>query len=291
MMDDEKVTVSQVGLLDASPAPPRGCVQRIVGAVPDFVTKASWLETIPVALRRGPPSPAVFVFITLAVAALAAMGAPAASSFASSAEFPRDPAWLVAWRGVFGAIGAAILAACVAYSPWVFVTFTMQSFAWLTLRLLLAAIASASPTADALAPARAIAATIRFPALAQTTLTVVLWWLVLTPLITYQLRGTPGAADFRRFNFSPFLLTVHLFNLPVAAVEFVASEVSLRPFDLWISLVFALVYLCFYLYVLDRNDVHLYIILTPRTAACFLVYSLIIGLFVAAYCGWNAALS
>ena len=59
ILDDDTVTVSQVGLLEAPSSPPRrGCVQRIVAAVPDFVTKASWLETIPVALRRGPPSPA-----------------------------------------------------------------------------------------------------------------------------------------------------------------------------------------------------------------------------------------
>ena len=122
---------------------------------------------------------------------------------------------------------------------------------------------------------------------------MLVWWGVLTPLITAQLWGSSAGGgavrDFWRFNLSPMLLTVHLLNLPVAAVEFVASGVALRPFDLWVALAFALLYLSFYLAVLDANHVHLYIILTPRTPACCVTYSLLLGLYVAFYYGWNAA--
>ena len=257
MMDDEKVTVSQVGLLDASPAPPRGCVQRIVGAVPDFVTKASWLETIPVALRRGrrrprssrssrSPSPRsrrrarrgrelVRFFGRVPARPRVARARGAASSRRDRRGDPRGVrrALAVGLRHVHDAVVRVAHAPAAARGD-----------------------RGASPTADALAPAHAIAATIRFPALAQTTLTVVLWWLVLTPLITYQLLGTPGAADFRRFNFALFAHG--------ASVQFAGRggrvrrerrlPATVRPVDLARVRAGLSVLLPAYA---DRNDVHL----------------------------------
>ena len=151
---------SQVNLIDDGAAAPRGCSASIVAAIPDFVTKASYLETVPASLKRGPRSPAAAVWLALAAAALAGLSVAAARSFPLAAEWPRDPTWLVAFRGAFGLAGAAVLALCAARSPWVFVTFTMQSFAWLTLRLLLSALGGASGAA-ALAPSRAVAVVLR----------------------------------------------------------------------------------------------------------------------------------
>jgi hypothetical protein len=87
----------------------------------------------------------------------------------------------------------------------------------------------------------------RFPALAGCTITVVVWWAVLVPLIHHMLcDNTKQLAAFWRFNGSFVLVNIHLLNLPLAAAEFFLADSPLGYFDLYCGLFVALVYLLWY---------------------------------------------
>ena len=93
-----------------------------------------------------------------------------------------------------------------------------------------------------------------------------------------------------KFNFSFGLLNVHALNLVIAVIEFLATGVTLSFFDLWASLAICFIYIIFYLFVLDANGIHLYIVFTPRTKWCAVTYSAMMGLFVGFYYFWAWAL-
>ena len=124
-------------------------------------------------------------------------------------------------------------------------------------------------------------------ALAFSTLTVVIWWTVLTPLITALIGDKQKQDKFKEFNSSSLLLNIHGVNLPIAAIEFYLSSSKFVFFDLWIALLICFSYMIFYLFVLDARGIHLYIIFTPRTHYCFLIYSLALSIFYLCYIGWN----
>ena len=129
-----------------------------------------------------------------------------------------------------------------------------------------------------------LATVLRYPALCGTVVTVVIWWLVLVPMIHMGLRDdAKKRAGFWAFNMSPTLLIVHGLNFPVAIAEFMLSGVPLLPIDLWFGLLYAVVYLTFYLLVLDANHIFYYVILTPRIHASCLVYSGIAAMYVGIY--------
>jgi hypothetical protein len=155
----------------------------------------------------------------------------------------------------------------------------------MTARLLFAYLGQYSTVANV------VANSLRFPALVGNSVTVLVWWLILTPIIDYLLRqDADGRSRFRKFNFSPLLLNIHFLNLPIVAFEFLWTGESLQATDLWFGLLAGLLYLSFYLLVLDAAGFHFYIILTPRTPWCFVSYIGIFSLYFAAYYGWNSAL-
>jgi hypothetical protein len=92
---------------------------------------------------------------------------------------------------------------------------------------------------------------------------------------------------FMAFNCSFALVNVHLLNLPFAAVEFLAEGRPLTFFDLWMSLVFALGYVLFYLNILDAQGIHFYIVFTPRTSWCIVAYSIVLLMYYGLYLTWN----
>ena len=116
-------------------------------------------------------------------------------------------------------------------------------------------------------------------------------WLVLVPIISYCLscdKSNPHAQQlFWKWNTSAALLNVHLLNLPLIAVDFLGSGSRLVFFDLWTAFVVALLYVVFYLNVLDANGLHFYIILTPRTGYCALVYCSLLAFYYLIYLSWN----
>ncbi len=132
-----------------------------------------------------------------------------------------------------------------------------------------------------------IARAVRFPALVGCTITVVIWWSVLVPLIDYFLRGNAKhRGAFWKFNKSAVLVNIHGLNLPLCALEFLWTNRPLVYFDLWMGMTFAIVYLLWYLVLLDANGVHFYIILSPRPHLCFLVYTAVLGIYLGLYYGY-----
>lgn len=119
-------------------------------------------------------------------------------------------------------------------------------------------------------------------------------WLVLVPIISYCCsidKANPGAmAAFWKWNTSAPLLNVHLLNVVLIAVDFIGSGQPLIFFDYWAAYVVTLLYLTFYLTVLDARGLHFYIILTPRTGYCALIYSAILTLYYLLYVSWGRAL-
>ena len=134
---------------------------------------------------------------------------------------------------------------------------------------------------------RTFADAIRFPALAGTSITVLVWWLVLVPVIQLSLKNGDQRKALWRFNSHFALVNVHLLNLPIAAIEFLATARPLTVFDMWVALTIGFLYMIFYLLVLDANGFHFYIVFTPRTVFCALTYSSIVALYSGIFSFWN----
>lgn len=184
-------------------------------------------------------------------------------TFNDAKRLPSDEAvwlqWLRLSFGVYGALLTVGLVYAVGYLP--LASYTITSWNLLTLRMICAYIGSAFK----LELFEVLAVALRFPALVGSTVTVIVWWIILVPLIYGFLEEGEQTKRFIAFNSSFFLVNVHLLVLPIAAAEFIGSSSPLCFFDLWMGLVVAFVYVLFYLNVLDPAGLHFYIILSPRT--------------------------
>lgn len=184
---------------------------------------------------------------------------------------------------IFGLSVLALMLKTVGYFP--LVSYTMLSWNLTTFRFLFGYLALAynSKTFKGFEEA------MRFPSLVQNSITFIVWWFVLVPVIsTFLYLKAKKARDsslrelkaFLVWNFSPFLMTVHGINLPFAFLGHLIQPRELHVGDLYYSFVSALVYLTFYLAVLDRMKLPLYIILSPRSYAGPASYLAIMGLYV-----------
>ena len=192
------------------------------------------------------------------------------------------------YRLLFGiyALGFSIIT-FLKIGIWPFVTYTVTSWNLMAFRLIFAYLSDAG-----LHSLRPVASFLKFPALVGCTITVFIWWSALVPLIAYLLRhNEKDQSIFLRFNLSFGLINLHLFNLPITAVEFLWTSTPLTFFDLWCGYFVALLYCLFYLNVLDPLGLHFYIIFSPRTAFCALSFGLVIGAYYAFYVFWNSSLT
>jgi len=177
-----------------------------------------------------------------------------------------------------------ILFMLYAIGVWPLASYTILSWNLMTVRLATAYLAESKKWAWA----KAVASVTKFPALVGCTITVTVWWLVLVPLIYYLIKDSRESTNrFTRFNSSPFLINVHGINLWIAAGEFILTRQQFSRIDLWIGLAVALLYLLFYLNVLDAKGYHFYIVFTPRTGYAFFTYTFVVVLYVFIYAGWN----
>jgi hypothetical protein len=170
--------------------------------------------------------------------------------------------------------------------PWPLVTYTLTSWNVLTLRLL-SAYAANHPTISS-PRIQSLAAFVRYPALVMNSITVIVWWTILVPVVNHLLHDEKKRRDFKKFNSSFGLINIHGVNLPIAITEFLASGVPLQYGDLHTSFIVGYVYIIFYLLVLDNNGIQLYIVFTPRTRWCLVTFSLLPLLYVTFYKGYNA---
>ena len=170
---------------------------------------------------------------------------------------------------------------------WPFVSYTAISYGLLTLRFTFISLGLLTA-----------AEILRFPVVAMATVTSTVWWLVLPlgslvaassknlglhkhiqlshpvdyrPILhpawsRFPIILADAAAEnrraFLRMNFSVFLLNMHLLNLPMALASQWSYSRALCFLDFWVAAVVAMLYLFFYLLVMDANGLHLYIILS-----------------------------
>lgn len=233
-------------------------------------------DTLPEFLRIGPWSPLAFIYLLAFGIWLMATSVYALEAFRHQLETlqPGDGEQRIRSALLAGYCLFINAYAYKNYGPYPYMSYTMLAYAFLTIRF-------ASNAFGFLWIAEAL----RFPVVVMAWITTSVWWIVLVPLLCFLMPGGSQARwNFICFNFSFFLLNVHLGNLALAMFD---HQTSWRPFtffDLWISLMTAFLYVLFYLNVLDRNGIHFYIILSPRPWWCIFVYSGIIGLYVCIYC-------
>lgn len=146
---------------------------------------------------------------------------------------------------------------------WPLVSYTMQSWTWTTIRFLFGFLAMQFNSSFC----RNVEEFARFPSLAQNTITFFVWWTVLVPVftVTLSMKNKKALMGFLKWNFSPFLLTVHGINLPFAILGHLLTPRPLTLHDYWNACFVGLSYLTFYLSVLDYNELPIYFILSPRS--------------------------
>lgn len=279
------------------------CAAGIARAVPNEISQAPYLKSLPSWLLRGPWAWSAYAFLPVAVlleltwAVMLASGnwklGTGDGMRVAVENLKLAPGYASAYRLVFGTALVCTLLYMVSRrsTRWTFSTFTIQSLTFLSLRLFFAGLGGLSSD-PSLEPVRWAAAVLRAPALIQASFVVSIWWGVLTPSIYYALRHNAAErASFTAYNAQPFLLLVHLANLPIAAIDFWFGHIPFVAIDLWIVVLSGLCYVIFYLLVLDAHQVHLYFILSPRTAWAAVTYTVLLSLLGGTFVAWNALLA
>ncbi|CAK9036222.1 unnamed protein product [Durusdinium trenchii] len=227
--------------------------------------KEEWVfpafDVFPETLRLGPWSPLAKVFLVILVSFVLCT-----LPFLTRPELPSTK-----WNWTYAAVSAYMIFVQIQsvykYKWFPLATYTCWSYFLLNLHFLFHAVDF--PLAAEL---------LRFPSLAMATVTTTVWWLVLFPVIL-GFCDSKSRSGFMKLNFSFFLMNMHLLNFPLALSSYWLLPRALVFTDFWVATIVAIVYLFFYLLVLDPNGVHLYIILSPRPWWCVLSYSGILALY------------
>lgn len=177
-------------------------------------------------------------------------------------------------------------------------TFTVQSYSLILLRFFLSAIAPFIPGVAVLNEL------LRYPTLSQATITFVVWNMILAPTVCLCIKNQQQRKSFFKYITSFRLMQLHFFNIFLAIFSGVWGTPG-RPFlwtDKHMAMALGLQYCLFYVMILDRLGIHLYLIFSPRTNICIVALSLVIastlGLFplwdrlIATYGGqWDLSIS
>lgn len=186
-------------------------------------------------------------------------------------------------------VSMAVFLGPVGLKAWA--TFTMWSWTFLNLRYGLSALA---PLTSKGAMLLSFLEYSRFPTLILATVTFVMFNFVIAPFIYFFGMKTPQKkANFLKFMTSFRLMQLHGFNIFLAIGNCVVASPSreLNVGDFFMSLLVVLLYLLFYLLVLDRIGVHLYPVLSPRTPWLILPLTFLICTFIGGFFFWNEILS
>jgi hypothetical protein len=164
-------------------------------------------------------------------------------------------------------------------------TYTVQSWTLLTIRHGLCSVAPFSKVFSILAEAT------RFPVACSSTVTFLVWNVVLAPFIyLFGMKDPEKRRGFLKFMFSFRLVQIHVFNMLFCYlnIAWASPPRELHAVDFYLALVSVIVYMTFYLMVLDRIGVHLYPIFHPRSHIMSVIsWSAILGLYVMVFRGWR----
>ena len=246
-----------------------------------------FLDKIPKELKEGPWSIVahLVVFTYIGFVAITAQSAFASLDYAAPSEISDHLQMYRLFFALYG-LGFSFVTLWMV-GLWPFLSYTVISWNLMAFRLFFAYLTDAG-----LIWFRPVAIFLKFPALVGCSITVLVWWLILVPLLAFLLRkNEKDFKGFLHFNLSPGLINLHLLNLPISAVEFIWTATSLTFFDLWCGYLVALFYCLFYLNFLDPLGLHFYIIFSPRTYLCAFSFGLIIFTYYLLYNFWNDSLA
>jgi len=160
---------------------------------------------------------------------------------------------------------------------WPMYTFTMWSWTLIGIRFLAIFVGENVPLIHFLGEFS------HGPAMINAAVVFLVWWSILFPIIFVFIKGKKERDWFFKFNASFNLINVHAVNILLAYMIRTFIPRSLVLYDLWSTLTVSLLYTLLYLIVFDRQGYHFYIILSPRTNFCFLIYSSLLGIMAFAY--------
>lgn len=173
---------------------------------------------------------------------------------------------------------------------YAWITYTVQSWTLLAIRHVLCAMAPWSTTALIWAE------WIRFPCAVSPTITFFLWNFILMPYAYFvAMKDDPRKQrNFIRFCTSFRLLNLHGLNILFCFLNVgtIGSPPRTLEFaDLFIALMSTLVYMTFYLLVLDRLGVHLYPVFSPRSPFLIFAWLGALGCYMGTFHVWRYLLS
>ena len=193
---------------------------------------------LPRFLREGPWSPWTYVVMAAWIAALVFTVSDVQKHFVADDGFEErggggngtardDGATLMLILRYGGVVWTLTILVwmVLAIGWWPFISYTVQGWSLLTLRYLCSVFGF-----------RALASIIRVPCLIMAGITVFVWWAILFPAFMTMMNAK-ARKGFLRFNTSPLLINLHLFNLPLALLDVYLSPRSLNDFDVRISLI------------------------------------------------------
>lgn len=245
----------------------------------------AFLDRIPECYKTGPWSPVVH-YIVLACVGFLLLSFPSAERTIEAIQHDHASAWTQHFRLAAGLYGLLVSSAIVYYvGPWPQSSYTLTSWNLMTLRMLTAWLADAGYPSW-----QYVLDMVRYPALIGCTVTFFVWWGALVPVILSCLHDPKQRAWFWRFNLSPSMVSIHILNFPMVAVEFILTNRLLVYFDQWMGLCVAVLYALFYLNVLDPLGMHFYIIFTPRSAYSIISYAVVLYSYRFFFHTWNAVL-
>lgn len=244
--------------------------RRVRKSRPDLL---EWLDRIfkfvPSPLRRGPWSWAPTISLASLMLASGAILPYALSQYepypaAESLRARRASAFLYG-ASVLGYMGTK-------YGMYPMASWTMLGWTLATLRYLAGAIGLLH-----------LQRVLTFPSLLANFVTFLVWYSAIIPGIAFLMPKHHRGRLLRDMVFSLFMFTVHGINLPFSLADFAWQPIQLNAFDLWSGSIYGLVYITFYLLLLDPVGAHLYYILSPRkwwgAVVHVAIFSLGLGIF------------
>lgn len=239
-----------------------------------------WFDWLPEWMRVGYWSPIAIAFIISFYSSLFLYMPPL--------EFPvtqTDDFWWWADAAVFTWGVFVVVQATVSKGSLhaFYVSYTGWSWLILTARAGLSAAAPLLKSHPALATwVKTLGSSLHFPTAVAAVITFTIWNFVLFPIIYFKAMPPGEPRDsFLRFNFSFFMINIHVLNLPLALVNTVYGD-GARLFslsDLWVGYLVVMLYSMLYLFVLDRLGLHFYPMFCPRSAACGISMGLVLVLY------------
>lgn len=131
---------------------------------------------------------------------------------------------------------------------------------------------------------------LRLPMLAQSTITFITWNFMLAPLIFFHMETKAKKRAFIKVMTNFRMTQLHIIHMILATIHGIyltPCRILTVQDDLCIAAIIALQYVLFYLFILDRLGIHLYLIFSPRTKLALLTWTITILSYSGCFLFWR----